>query len=596
MRQNTALLSAAIVVALASVATSTSMSTGTASDPSATPASAASSNRNAVAVASRGPSHHQAAPGRFADPQLIHDVLPARTVSGEAAEYSPEARRAQSLLASGAAKGAHRAEADRFAARDVIVDDDGTEHVRMDRTYQGLPVVGGDIVLHSRDGQVVDVSGGLTTDARPSLQASVSADSAMVIAGADFHGKINDVSSKGLVVYARGEQPVLAHEIRVRGISAEQGDADMRYFVDAHNGKVLDNWNIIQTAAANGTGKSLFVGNVALNTDSTATGYRLVDTTRGNGNTRNGGGKVIDSVYNTAAIMTDTDNIWGTNTESSVQSSASDAHFGVAKTWDFYKNTFGRSGIYNDGVGVKSIVNVLFYLPDGVTTTGNNAGWYGSPYKFMAYGKGSSTWYPVVALDVAGHEMSHGVTEATAGLVYSGESGGLNEATSDILGSMVEFYAGNASDTGDYLIGEKVMRSGGALRSMYSPNSDGASADCWYSGVGSINVHYSSGVGNHFYYLLAEGTGAKVYSGVTHSSKTCLSTDTKKANGTGTLTGIGRTAAQAIWYRALSVYMTSTSNYASARTATLNAAAYLYGTGSTNYNAVAAAWSAVRVN
>ena len=596
MRQNIALLSAAIVAVLATVATTSTVSPGKSASSSATPASAGSDARAQSPSLATAPTTAHTLAMQQAGTHPLADVRPARSVSGDVADATPEAIRARALLGSGAAHAAHVAASDRFVARDVIVDRDGTEHVRMNRTYAGLPVVGGDLVLHSRNGQVVDVSGTLSTEARPSLQPSLTADNAMAIASADFHGTIRDVSSKGLVVYARNEQPVLAHEIRVRGVSTEQGDADMRYFVDAHDGRVLDNWNIIQTAAATGTGKSLFLGNVTLNTDSTATGYRLVDTTRGSGNTRNGGGSVIDSVYNTAAIMTDTDNIWGTNTESSVQSSASDAHFGVAKTWDFYKNTFARSGIYNDGVGVKSIVNVMFYLSDGISTTGNNAGWYGAPYKFMAYGKGSSTWYPVVALDVAGHEMSHGVTEATAGLVYSSESGGLNEANSDILGSMVEFYAANASDAGDYLIGEKVMRSGGALRSMFSPNSDGSSADCWYSTVGSLNVHYSSGVGNHFYYLLAEGTAAKTYGGVAHSSKTCLSTDTKKANGTGSLTGIGRSAAQAIWYRALSVYMTSTTNYAGARTATLNAARDLYGTGSANYNAVAAAWSAVRVN
>jgi Zn-dependent metalloprotease len=99
-------------------------------------------------------------------------------------------------------------------------------------------------------------------------------------------------------------------------------------------------------------------------------------------------------------------------------------------------------------------------------------------------------------------------------------------------------------------------------------------------------VHYSSGVGNHFFYLLAEGSGAKTFGGVAHNSTTC--------NGS-TLTGIGRAAAQQIWYRALTVYMTSSTNYAGARTATLNAARDLYGAGSTQYASVAAAWSAVSV-
>jgi Zn-dependent metalloprotease len=99
-------------------------------------------------------------------------------------------------------------------------------------------------------------------------------------------------------------------------------------------------------------------------------------------------------------------------------------------------------------------------------------------------------------------------------------------------------------------------------------------------------VHYSSGIGNHFFYLLAEGSGPKSINNVPHSSATC--------NGS-TVTGIGRTQAAAIWYRALTVYMTSSTNYAGARTATLNAASDLYGSSSAQRNAVAAAWSAVSV-
>jgi Zn-dependent metalloprotease len=208
----------------------------------------------------------------------------------------------------------------------------------------------------------------------------------------------------------------------------------------------------------------------------------------------------------------------------------------------------------------------------------------------MTFGDGDGINYgPLVNLDVAGHEMSHGVTSRTAGLVYSGESGGLNEATSDIFGTMVEFYANNANDPGDYLIGEKIYlkypAGNHALRYMYHPSLEGPSysKDCWSSTLGSLDVHYSSGPANHFFYLLAEGSGAKSFNGVDHTSPTC--------NGS-SVTGIGRDAAQKIWYRALDVYFTSSTNYAGARAATLSAAADLgYST-----SAVAAAWSAVNVN
>ena len=494
--------------------------------------------------------------------------------------------------------GSHRAavqasSADAFVFKDAIRDNDGTEHVRFDRTFRGLPVLGGDVVVHSRGGQFKSASLSLSTSARPALSPKIPADQAMVEAGAKFGGKIDTVSTTGLVVYAMNHAPVLAYEIRVRGVSPTQGEADMRYFVDARNGKVLDGWNTIQTAAAVGTGKTLLVGNVSLNTSTGTGGYQLVDSTRGGGNTRNGLGKVIDNVYSSAAIMTDADNSWGNNATSDVASEASDAHYGVQQTWDFYKNMFGRSGIYNDGVGVKSIVHVTFRNQG--PATGGNAAWYGAPYKFMAYGLGTTSWYPVVAIDVAGHEMTHGVTEATAGLSYSNDAGGLNEASSDIMGTMVEYFTNNANDTPDYMIGEKIYKSNPtghtALRYMFLPGAaDGnRSYNCYPAGgLTGVDPHYSSGPGNHFFYLLAEGAVNPAGFSYTPAQLVC--------NGNTSLAGVGRDAATRIYYRALTVYFTSAETYPQARAHTLQAAADLYGAGSAQYNGVAAAWSAVNVN
>lgn len=192
------------------------------------------------------------------------------------------------------------------------------------------------------------------------------------------------------------------------------------------------------------------------------------------------------------------------------------------------------------------------------------------------------------SLDVAGHEMSRGVMSRTSNLTYSGESGGLNEATSDIFGTRVESYAANPADPADSLNGERPYKSGvRALRSMIRPSADGASADCWYSSVRNLDVHYSSGVARHFFHLLAEGTA--------QGSKTCLTGNMRTASGTGTIVGIGRSDAERIWYRALTVYMTPSTNYAGARVATLKAATDLFGAASTQYARVAAAWTAVLV-
>jgi len=194
--------------------------------------------------------------------------------------------------------------------------------------------------------------------------------------------------------------------------------------------------------------------------------------------------------------------------------------------------------------------------------------------------------------------MTHGVTANSAKLIYSGQSGGLNEATSDIFGTLVEFYAANSAvpgSTPNYLIGERIYASQKttvtptkALRYMFKPSLDGKSPDCYTSTIGSLDVHYSSGVANHFFYLLAEGTAVPAGFSLTASQLVC--------NGNTALTALGRDTAAAIYYRALTVYMTSSTTYAGARTATLNAAKDLYGASSTQYAAVAAAWSAVSVN
>ena len=142
-----------------------------------------------------------------------------------------------------------------------------------------------------------------------------------------------------------------------------------------------------------------------------------------------------------------------------------------------------------------------------------NAFWDGTK---MTYGDGDGINYgPLVCLDVAGHEMWHGVTENTAGLTYSGESGGLNEATSDIFGTMVEFYAANANDPGDYLIGEEFdLAQHAGLPPDGQPDRGRQLAELLSAPTPRTSTCTTrSGVGNHFFYLLAEGSGAKTING-----------------------------------------------------------------------------------
>jgi zinc metalloprotease ZmpA len=462
-----------------------------------------------------------------------------------------------------------------YTATDALIDDDGTQHMRFERQVRGLRVIGGDFVVHSdRNGAFRDVSRTMQRAVNLPRGASLSAGRAIKAALDAQAGSTRGVAPE-LVVYARGDTPVLAWDVRVFGEQADGTPTELHVMVDGQTGAVLESWDDVHIAAANGTGRGYFNGTVALTTDLVGSTYYLRDPSRGNNYTIN-----MNNRTSGGSVFTDADNAWGTGLLSNVQTVGVDAQYGTAVTWDYYKNVHGRNGIANNGGGAYNRVHY--------SRNYNNAFWSDSCF-CMTYGDGDGVNFnPFDSLDVAGHEMTHGVTSRTARLVYSGESGGLNEATSDIFGTAVEFYANNPNDPGDYLIGEELYKSGtSSLRTMINPSQDGRSADCWYSSLGSLDVHYSSGVANHFFYLLAQGTTNG------SPSKTCVAGNTRVATGNGSVTPIGRAKAEKIWYRALTVYMTSSTNYAGARTATLNAARDLYGTGSAEQNAVAAAWTAV---
>jgi Zn-dependent metalloprotease len=475
-----------------------------------------------------------------------------------------------------------------FVARSVLVDRDGSTHVRVDRTYFGLPVLGGDLVVHQ------DAAGGWA-GASQTLRAPLTLGTAASVAdAAAVAAALRDAAGRAirgatiqaaprLVVDARGAAPRLAWEVISGGVQTDGTPSRLASYVDARSGRLIRSEQQIETV--DGSGSSLYSGAVPLQLTPSGSSYLLKDPTRGNTYTTDMNNasdgllcQLFGSGCKTGTTFTSTDPSFGTGSNSNRESAGVDAQYGTNMTWDFYQTTFGRNGIFGDGTGS---YNRVHYGSGYV-----NAFWDGTK---MTYGDGDGTNYgPLVSLDVAGHEMSHGVTEHSANLDYSGESGGLNEATSDIFGTMVEWFAANPNDVGDYLIGEEFdLKNHLGFRRMDKPSSDGSSYDCWSSGVGNADVHYSSGVGNHFFYLLSEGSGAKTINGVGYNSPTC--------NGS-TVTGIGQAAAGKIWYRALTVYMTSSTSYAGARTATMNAARDLYGAGSTQQNAVAAAWSAVAVN
>ncbi|MET9575923.1 M4 family metallopeptidase [Streptomyces massasporeus] len=522
-----------------------------------------------------------------------------------AAVLSPAAGAADRPTRSAAIEDAEAVLADRAGAlgltsaqetkvRDVVVDDDGTRHVRYDRTYHRLPVLGGDFVLHlNPDGTYRGTSRATKSalslaSVTPEVTAPKAADlAANLLRAAHLGETLKRLTAKPrLVVDALHGAPKLAWQTDAVAHDEIGNPVGRTVLTDATTGARIDAWDTMESAS--GDGKSLYGGTVPLETTAAGSSYQLKDATRGGtytGDAENKTDKCLLTVCLTrapATLFTDADNQWGTGTTADRSTVAVDAQYGTDVTWDYYKKVHGRDGIAGDG---KGSFNRVHY-----GKAYNNAFWDDNCF-CMTYGDGDGKLMgPLVSLDVAGHEMSHGVTSKTAALTYSGESGGLNEATSDIFGTLVEFHAANAEDRGDWLIGEKVVRSGlgrEALRFMDKPSKDGKSADCWDAKLGDLDVHYSSGVGNHFAYLLAEGSGKKSLNGVAYNSPTCDGS---------TVTGIGRAKLGKIWYRALTVYMTSSTNYAAARKATLSAAKDLYGGDSTEQKAVAAAWKAVAVS
>ncbi|MGW0463523.1 M4 family metallopeptidase [Streptomyces tendae] len=541
-------------------------------------ASRRATHRRAAAVALAGVAALIATAVQSGTATAAPDPSPAK--GNELVKLSPS-QRAELIRDADAAKAKTADELglgakEKLVVRDVLKDRDGTLHTRYERTYDGLPVLGGDLVVASEAGkteQVVKATAKAIKPATVTPKISAAKAESQAVSAAKAAGAEQPDADRAprKVIWAGNGTPVLAYETVVGGLQEDGTPNELHVVTDAATGAKLYEYQAVE----NGTGNTLYSGTVTLGTAQSGSSYTLTDTARGNHKTYN----LNRGTSGTGTLFSGSDDVWGNGSASNAETAGADAHYGAALTWDYYKNVHGRSGIRGDGVGAYSRVHY-----------GNNyvnAFWQDSCF-CMTYGDGSGNANPLTSIDVAAHEMSHGVTSVTAGLNYSGESGGLNEATSDIFATAVEFYANNSSDVGDYLIGEEIDINGDGtpLRYMDEPSKDGASKDYWYSGIGGVDVHYSSGPANHFFYLLSEGSGTKTINGVTYDSPTSDGLP---------VTGIGRAKAEKIWFRALTTKFTSTTNYAGARTGTLTAAGELYGTDSAEYTAVANAWAGINV-
>jgi len=495
-----------------------------------------------------------------------------------------------------------------FAPSRVLTDKFGQTHARFSQTYRGVKVWGAEAIAHiGADGQALSPTTVLKRDILLNTTPSLSQEEALATATRDLapKGAFASQPTAELVVLpiessrtlnlrdaknGGGEdEPVLryalAYHIHTDLQNGVGETKQMDYMVDAHTGAILSRWNALRTADATGTANTQYSGTVSVHTNLNGSSYELKDVYRAmNISTYN----MNHGTSGTGTLYTSTANAWGdganyisggSTTSANGQTAAVDAHYGIEMTYDFYKNTFGRNGIDN--------ANRATYSRVHYSTAYDNAFWDDTCF-CMTYGDGSS-FKSLESLDVAGHEMSHGVCANSANLTYSGESGGLNESDSDILGNMVELYSRSgftlpssvANTDNCWKVGEQLASS--PLRYMYKPSLDGGSKDAWSSTLGSLDVHYSSGPNNRMYFFLSQGASST-------SSSNYYSSYTPSG-----FTGIGPAKAAQIWYRALTVYLTSSSKYTNARAACISAAKDLYGAGGAEEAAVWNAYAAINV-
>lgn len=469
-----------------------------------------------------------------------------------AAPASPATLAANGAAALVAARPAqlHATPADRFAAGRVVTSKEGLQYVPYERTYEGLRVFGGDfVVVTDKAGQVLSTSVGqdktiALASTKPTLSAAAAASAARKASKA---ATVDAVGTPAVLVYGLGT-PALAYESVVTGHTGPR-PSKLHVVLDATTGAVLHSYDEV----SDGTGTGWIYGNVAIQTSGSGTSYSMTDPTRSGISCRNFTGK---------AVLTGTDDVWGNGVGTSIETGCVDALYSVQREWDMFGTWFGRSGINGNGGG----------FPLFVGLNDVNAYWDGSG---VSIGHNQSNQY-ISSFDVVGHEFGHALDSNTPG----GQSGnGVSEATGDIMGTSLEFFANNPNDPPDFSIGEEVNLVGsGPIRQMYNPSLVG-DPNCYSSSIPSAETHAAAGPFDHWFTLAANGSGG------TPASPTC--------NGS-TVTGIGVQTAAKIFYNAM-LSKTSNMTYLKYRTATLNAAKNLTPGVCTNFTAVKAAWDAVSV-
>lgn len=463
---------------------------------------------------------------------------------------------------------------------DIQTDQLGITHHRFQQTFDGLPIDGSMYLVHERNGKI-EMMNGLLFDHINSSVPLISANEAREIAIASvpatvyrwqieaeenlLRRQLNNQSAtwlpKGELMYAASDGNLTSENFKLCfrfDIYSVEPLSRKYVYVDAATGNIVSIQDRIRMNDVIGTAVTGYSGTQSMTADNFNGSYRLRETGRGNGiETYN-----LQHATSTASAVdfTDADNVWN-NVNANLDQYASDAHWGAEVVYDFYSSFFGRNSIDGNGFKLKSYVHY--------STNFSNAYWDGSE---MVYGDGNGL--PFTTLDICGHEISHGLTQFTSNLVNSNESGALNESFSDCMGNAMEFW--KKPSTASWLVFEEL---GVPSRSMSDPKAYG-DPDTYLGSNWDFGgeVHRNSGVMNHWFYIVSVGE-----------------TGINDINSSYSITGISLNKAQAILFRANTIYFTSSTNYNLARQYTIQAAADLYGACSNEVEVVTNSWYAVGV-
>jgi len=423
-----------------------------------------------------------------------------------------------------------------FEPMSTVVDELGQTHVKLQERVNGMRVVGGEYIVHSdREGRVFAMNGRFAPDRELPRYADVDGWSALERAASQAEIESATWSDRPELVYVVNEKgnTFLAWTATVAYRSVDGEEIDVMY-ADARTGDLVMRAPKIHRARNRRT------------------------------HTANNGTSLPGTL-----VLTETT---GSTTDSALQA----AHDYAGKTYDYYSQVHGRDSYNGAGATITSSVHY--------SSNYNNAFWNGSQ---MVYGDGDGTTFTSLSksFDVDAHELTHAVTEYSANLVYQNESGALNEATSDIMGASADAWRRGVVDSAVWKIGEDIYTpatSGDALRFMNDPAAAG-DVDYYpsrYTGTADHGgVHTNSGIANLAYYLMVKG-------GTHPRGKTTVNVTALNATATTSIS-----MASKIWYRALTVYMTSSTTFSGARTATASAATDLYGAAAAA--TVNQAWDAV---